>query len=204
MRVKSRWFKSDGPKSPEQNAGAMAFIVWRVARNLLGRMRGARFDIEAGPPYFDFLREVLVFLVHVADRMAWQRMDAGARAAFTTELALRVAAHLDDNATDLLDAPAAGQASHRDRFIDLVNELSAHYAEFGADPAEAGFAPDFGFVRYFASRVAEVLPAKDRLWTMDQLMAVEVPEAVATLRRSFDGLLSAESRPARRSTPDGE
>ena len=204
MRVKSHWFRSDGPKSPEQNAGAMAFIVWRVARNLLGRMRGARFDIEVGAPYFDFLREVLVFLVQVADRMAWQRTEAAARAAFPTELALRVAAHLDDNASDLLGAPAAGEASHRERFIDLVNELSGHYAEFGADPAEAGFAPDFGFVRYFAARVAAVLPEKDRLWTMDQLMAVEVPEAVGILRRSFDGLLSGEPRPAPRSTPSGD
>src|SRR5512146_1941665 len=189
MRVRSHWFKAGTPKSPAQNAGAMAFIVWRLARQLLTHMRGARFDIDVGMPYFDFLREVLVFLVQVADRMAWERMDGAARAEFTTALALRVAAHLDENQTDLLGPPPDGQPSHRDRFIDLVNELSAHYAEFGTEPGAAVFAPDFGFVRYFASRVAAVLPEKDRLWVTDQLMAAEVPEAVGMLRGAFDDLL---------------
>ena len=41
LRIKSHWFKSGAPKSAEQQASAMAFIVWRVAQNMLKRMRGA-------------------------------------------------------------------------------------------------------------------------------------------------------------------
>ena len=204
MRVRSHWFKGGTPKTPAQNAGAMAFIVWRVARQMLGRLRGAQFDIEVGAPYFDFLREALAFLIQVADRMAWQRLDGAARAEFTTALALRVAAHVEENQTDLLGPPAAGQTSHGERFIDLVNELSGHYAEFGAEPGATVFAPDFAFVRYFASRVAAVLPEKDRLWVTDQLMAAEVPEALDTLRGAFDGLLSTEPRAARRQALTGD
>jgi hypothetical protein len=76
MRLKSHWFKPGAEKSPAEQASAMAFIVFRVAQNLLKRMRGAHFDIDAGPPYFAFLREVLVFLVAITDRMAHARLDA--------------------------------------------------------------------------------------------------------------------------------
>ena len=38
--------------------------AWRI--NMLKRMREADFDIDAGPPYFGFMREVLVFLLQLA------------------------------------------------------------------------------------------------------------------------------------------
>jgi hypothetical protein len=171
---------------------------------MLDRMRGARFDIDVGPAYFAFMREALAFLTQVADRMAWQRMDAAARSAFTNALVLHVARVLAENEQDLLGPPAAGESTYRDRFIDLVNEVADCYADFGADASSPGFAPDFGFVRYFASRVEPVLPEKDRPWAMDQLMAVEVPEAVATLGRALDGLLSVEPRAARRPAISGD
>ena len=70
MRIKSQWFQSATPKTPQQTASAMAFITWRVAQNTLKQMRTASFDIEVGPQYFAFTREVLVFLTQVLDRMA--------------------------------------------------------------------------------------------------------------------------------------
>jgi hypothetical protein len=204
VRIRNRWFKGDSPKSPEQNASAMAFITWRVARNMLTRMRGAQFDIDAGAAYFAFMREVLVFLVQVGDRMACRSMDEATRTAFTTALVRRVADILDENEGDLLGLPTPGVPSHRDAFIDLVNELAGHYAEFGADPTEPGFMPDFGFMRYLAARVEPVLPEKDRRWAMDQLMAAEVPEAVGLLARGLDGLLSGEPRAAGRAMVSGD
>ena len=56
MRVKSRWFKGDREKSPQEIAGAAAFILWKIAQNALKNMRSADFDIEAGPQYFDYLQ----------------------------------------------------------------------------------------------------------------------------------------------------
>ncbi len=76
IRLKSQWFKTDKPKTPEQVAGVVAFIVWRVAHNALTQMRGARFDIDIGAVYFAFLSEWLVFLVQVADRMAFAHLGA--------------------------------------------------------------------------------------------------------------------------------
>ncbi|MDH5329499.1 MAG: hypothetical protein OEW27_06090, partial [Aquincola sp.] len=141
LRIKAHWFKPDQPKSAEQNASAMAFIAWRVALNMLKRMREARFDIDAGPAYFGFVREVLVFLLAGVDRMAYARLGGERRVAFTSALVRRVAEILRDNEADLLGpANAAGGADYRDLFIDQFNELSVHYAEFGWSEDEG---PDF-------------------------------------------------------------
>ena len=207
MRVKSQWFKTDAPKSAEQQASAMAFIVWRAAQNMLKRMRGAQFDVDAGTPYFAFMREVLVFLIAVVDRIAYVRMDGPARGAFTTALVRHCAGTLADNENDLL-GPRADGLSSQDSFIDLVNEVLDHYAEFGADAMvvepDASFTPSFAFMRYLGSRLAPTLPAKDQHWVLDQVMASEAPEAVEVVQSAMRNLLSTEPRKARRTGLSGE
>jgi hypothetical protein len=213
MRIKNRWFQRDGapgagPKSAAEQASAMAFIVWRLARRMLERMRGADFAIDAGRPYFDFMREVLVFLIALADRIAHERLAEEARAEFTIALVRHVARILQENEDDLLGPAAPGAPPHGDTFIDLVNEVTQHYAEFGADPQPpAGvtvFHPDFGFVRYLGTRVAPTVPAAERRWVLDQVMAIEAPEAVSTVQRSMQELFDPAPRRARRAAQTGE
>ena len=207
LRIKSHWFKAGEPKSAEQNASAMAFIVWRVAHNMLKRMRGAHFDVAVGAPYFAFMREVLVFLIAVVDRTAYAKMDGPTRSAFTTALVLSCANTLAGNELDLL-GPRSDGAPYQDSFIDLVNELSPHYAEFGAErdtaQADDAFAPGFAFLRYLGSRLEPTLPDRDRHWVIDQVMAIEAPEAVDIVRSAILDLLSTEPRKARRTSMSGD
>lgn len=208
MRIKSHWFKPGAPKSASEQASAMAFIVWRVAQSMLKRMRGAQFDIDVGQPYFAFMREVLVFLIAITDRIVHARLPPEMRAEFTSALVLHLARILEDSEHDLLGAVAAGTPSYADSFIDLVNEVTQHYAEFGADPmgssADAGFEPDFAFLRYLGKRLEPTLPEKDRRWVIEQVMAAEAPEAVAIVQRSMRDLYDAAPRPSRRSRMSGE
>jgi len=206
LRIKSHWFKAGEPKSADQNASAMAFIVWRVAHNMLKRMRGAHFDVAVGGPYFAFMREVLVFLIAVVDRTAYTKMEGPLRSAFTTALVIHCANTLAGNELELL-GPRSDGAPYQDSFIDLVNELAPHYAEFGAEPgaqADESFAPGFAFLRYLGSRLEPTLPAKDRHWVVDQVMAIEAPEAVEIVRSAILDLLSTEPRKARRTSMSGD
>lgn len=193
LRIKSQWFREGATRTPRQTASAMAFIVWRVAQNMLTQMRSARFEIEVGPQYFAFTREVLVFLAQVLDRMAFERMGVEARAEFITALVQRVGQVLQDNEDTLLGAGPAGEPGHYDQFIDLYNELAGHYAEFGFDAQ----GPDFAFVRYLGHRVEAIMAQKDQRWVVDQIMATEVPEAVQILQRAMKGVLSTEPRAPR-------
>jgi hypothetical protein len=133
--------------------------------------------------------------------MAHQRLDEQGRHDFTVALVRHLVRTYDENLTELYGAPQGGEADWGDALLDQINEVVAHYAEFGADPrgdASAGFSPDFGFVRYFGRRLEPVVPEKDRLWVIDQVMAIEVPEALDIVQRSMRELWDPTPRPVRR------
>jgi hypothetical protein len=191
IRVKSTWFRPGRPKSPEEMAGALAFVSWRVAQNMLKSMRKADFDIDPGPQYFDFLAEALAFAIQVGWRLVYARYDEPERVAFMTTLANRTGEELAENRSRLLGdgEPAAIKA----RFVEFLNGRIGEYAEFDFGPA----GPDFAFLRYFATLVSELMPEKDKRWTWDQVMAIEGPEAAATIAKSVAGLF--DNAPGRRS-----
>jgi hypothetical protein len=201
LRLKTHWFKPETPRSAGQSASAIAFMVWRVARQLIDRMRAAGFDIEPGPMYFGVLRETLVFLLQVADRMAHGSQLPAQRAEFTGALVRRVAELLEDNEQDLLGPPPAGSGSWRDQFIDQFNLVSGHYAAFGFSEGEG---PDFDFRRYFGTRLEPLLPEKDRHWVLDQVMVIESPEAVALVQKGMAGVFSGQRGPRRNPALGGD
>lgn len=205
-RLKTHWFRHGESRGAGQRASAAAFIVWRVARHLLDRTRHAGFSVDIGAPYFRFLREALAFLAAVADRIAFGRLAPPERAEFTTAMVHHLARILQDSEDDLLGPAPTGAPSNGDTFIDLVNELAAHYAEFGADPTarEPAFHPDFAFLRYFGTRLAPALPPQDRRWILDQVMDVQAPEAVAMLRQSLADLFDPPARRARAGAVSGD
>jgi hypothetical protein len=187
MRIKNHWFRSERPKTVPEIAGAVAFIVWRVAQQVLRNMRRADFDIETGPKYFDFLSEWLIFLVQSADRIAFRRLGEE-RLEFTTVLANRVGEILGDNRNDLLADASAVEV--KDRFIDLLNLRMSDYADFDLI--------DYGCLRYLAGQLAHVVGPRDTVWVHDQVMEIEAPGAVELVERGISGLLGDSPRRASR------
>lgn len=198
IRLKSRWFRDGAARPPAEQAGAMGFTLWRVGRQVLERMRGAGFAIDAGAPYFDFLAEVLAFLLVVADRLAHARLATDERVVFTTALVRHVASTFQDNVVDLLGEPAPGRPSPADVLIDRFNGMAEQAADCGAAPGADEFSPDLAMLRLLAARLEPTLPPPDRHWVLDQLVAVQVPEAVTLLQRAMRELHSTEPRRARR------
>lgn len=198
MRVKSTWFRPGRPKTPEEMAGALAFISWRVAQNMLKSLRKADFDIDPGPQYFAVLAEGIAFAIQVAWRLVYPRYDEAGRAAFMTLLAHRTAEELAENRHRLLGdrEPAAIRAD----FIELLNRRIEEYAEFGFGPE----GPDFAFHRYLGSLLADLMPEKDKRWTSDQVVGIEGPEAAAMIAKSVAGLFDNSPGRRRRTTAAGE
>jgi hypothetical protein len=183
MRVHSRWFRQDAARSPDEVAGAMAIISWRIALATIARMRKAGFALEAGPRYFDFLSEALAFAIQLAWREARGRMDAAASEAFAQALAIRVASVLADNQAELLGADAKGAIESR--FLARLNARFEEYAAF--DYGREG--PAFAFLRCFANLAAGIVAEADRRWVHDQVIAIEGPEAAATVASALGALL---------------
>ena len=161
-------------------------LAWKLAIESIKRMREAKFDIDLGRAYFDFVCEHLAFLAHLADRIAYRELEGPQRAEFTQALALRLAEVVEDNAGMLIaDSPPG---SCRQHFLVLFNQAGADYAGF--DYGDGG--PDFGFRRCFASRIREGVAEKDKTWVYDQVMEIEVPEGVAALEKTLAGLFAGE------------
>lgn len=187
IRIKSNWFKEGREKTPQELAGAVAFIAWRIAENALKNMRKADFEVAVGEQYFDFLIEFLIFLEQVADRIAYSRFTAEFRLAFTTELARRIAETLADNQSRLL---AGAMTEYKSNFIAKLNQRADEYAEF--EYGDAG--PSFSFMRYLAHCMLDVVDERDKSWVTDQMITTEAPAAVAMVEKAMRGLLETEPR----------
>ena len=196
MRIKSNWFKPGREHTPQELAGAVAFVVWRIADNALKNTRKADFDVAVGPQYFAFLHEFLIFLIQVADRIAYRRLPAEGRAIFTGTLANRVAETLAENQSRLLGGTAA---DHKQSFIGQLNQRADGYADF--DYGDDG--PSFTFTRYLAYCMDDVMDEKDSGWIIDQMISYEAPEAVQMVEKTLRGLHEAEPRKPRRRIATG-
>ncbi|OFZ69008.1 MAG: hypothetical protein A2V79_10025 [Betaproteobacteria bacterium RBG_16_56_24] len=197
MRIKSHWFKSEREKTPQEIAGALAFTIWRIADNALKNTRKANFEIAIGPQYFSFLTEFLVFLIQVADRIAYRQLPAEVRFEFTSALANRVAGTLAENQGRLMGGSIA---ELKQQFIDKLNQRAGEYADFnyGSD------GPDFAFTRYLAYCMREVMDEKDVEWVIDQMMSIEAPEAVDMVEKTMQNLYETEPKQSRRATVSGD
>lgn len=182
-RTKSRFFAKDQARDPATLASVAAFTTWRLGLNTIKRMRDADFEIEASPQYFDILGEYLVFLIHVADRFAFARLALPERRVFTVSMVRRIAELMAENESRLLGSDAE---AIRRGFIDRFNARADDYASFDFDEATG---PDFAFMRYAGHTLLEVVAARDRAWVTDQLMTIEAPDAVDTLRRVMNNVI---------------
>ncbi len=193
VRIRTGWHIKGRERGMAERAGVVAATAWRFVQHAIKRMREAKFDIDIGRPYFDFVCELLVFMTHVADRIAYRLLDDAQRTAFTTALALRLAEIVEDNHDMLLGATEPGES--RRHFIELANRRGTDYAEFGYDEKDGA---DFAFRRYLGNRILDIVPPKDRSWVIDQVMEIEAPDAVRTLEKTVCGVLGPE-QPSRRS-----
>ena len=196
MRIKSSWFKEGRERSPQVISDALSFVVSRIADNALKNTRKSKFEIAVGPQYLDFLAEFLLFLILSADRIAYLKLSAEDRGVFTGNLANRVAETYAENRSRLL---VEDMKDCKQRFIDLLNQRAGEYADFGYD--ENG--PDYGFYRYLAFCIGEIMTEADSGWIIDQMISFEAPEAIQMVEKTLRGLYEEEPKKPRRRTAAG-
>ena len=196
MRIKSQWFKEGRKHTPQELAGAVSFVAWKIADDALKKTRKADYNIAVGSQYFAFFNEFLIFMVMVADRIAYRRLAAEERAEFTGMLANRVAETQAENQSRLL---GGSPGNYKQAFIDQLNQRASGYAEF--DYGEDG--PSFRFTRYLAFCLSEIMDDKDSGWIIDQIMAIQAPEAVEMIEKTLRNLLEETPRPVRRRASEG-
>ena len=89
---------------------------------------------------------------------------------------------MEDNILDFSGGAKDPDYDHRAGFIDLMNRRNADYAtfEFPVDKAS------YQALRYLSLMIREIMESHDQTWIQDQLMDIEVPEIMATVKALAD------------------
>jgi hypothetical protein len=181
VRVKSKWSNKGRARTLDEVGGAAAFILWRIAQQGLLNLENEGFQTDTRSQRMDVIAEFLAFLLHLADRKKAEVLGVQQRQEFITSLARHLADTMQENRTD-----AEGKGDYRRPLIDLFNERGANYAECPMPDGEPGYA----MKRYLGECVTAVMGEKDNKWITDQVMAVEVPEALPPLNKALDELFT--------------
>lgn len=184
IRIKSTWHHSQrnkpSPRSLEDNASALAFIIWRLSLEGAKKLHSEGFNYLFDRERVAVISEFVAFLVHSADRLAAERLDDEDREHFINGLGQRLAEQIQDNLLDI-----AGPGNYRGPFIALLNERLAVYSELTFRNSE----PGYDFLRYFGWQVLKIMGEdQTNRWVMDQIMDVDGPEVFGKLKQSMGNL----------------
>jgi hypothetical protein len=163
----------------------MAFILWRIAQQGTLNLENEGFQTDSNAQRLDVITEFLAFLVHLVDRMTAETLSQQQRQEFIGHLAHHLADTMQDSRSGV-----QGKGQYRGALIDRLNERAADYAGFSF--VDNG--PGFAFRRYFGENVRAAMGEKDNKWITDQVMDIEVPEALKPLRKAVKDLLPAATQ----------
>lgn len=190
--VKTRWRKK-GARTVAERAGVIGANVWKVSTEIFKHMEKEGFRFGSDRLVTDVLAEFIAFLVQLADRSVYGKLNEAERAALIGEVVRHLAATMENNQRDLF-----GPGEYRKPFIDLLNTRFGEYAGF----EYAGVEPGYPCLRFFAAKVSDAMASGDNKWVVEQMMDIEAPEMVRFVRRLIEQAVE-EGIPAPPPAPPG-
>jgi len=184
IRVKSRWNNQDRERSAEDIGSALGFNLWRIAGANVLHLENEGFQTDTYNQRLDVIAELLGFFVHVVDRMTSEKeYSEDERRDLITALALNLAKTMHDNRLDVNEDKE--KEDYKGQFVQTINERMAEYAGFAYD----GDQPGFQMRRRCGEHVTEVMGEKDKKWVTDQIMDIEIPDALKTFKKVARNLI---------------
>jgi hypothetical protein len=190
MRIRTKWHDKERVVSVEEKANTMAFISWRIAMAFVLNMENENFQTDTQRQRLEIILEVIAFLVSVTDRLVAEQMTLDERRDMVTKMAIKLSKTFQENCEDLIGR----NEDYSTPFINTLNERLNAYSQCGWEDEEQ--MPGYQYKRDFGNHVSTVMGEKDNKWITDQVMQIEVPEAMLTLKKSkfemVDGHSSAK------------
>ena len=179
--VKTRWRKK-GERTLAERAGVIGTNVWKISSEVFKHMEKEGFRFGSDRLVTDVLAEFMAFMVQLADRAVYGKLSEADRAALIGEVVGHLAATMENNQRDLL-----GPGEYRKPFIELLNARFGEYAGF----EYAGVEPGYPCLRFFATKVSDVMASGDNKWVVEQMMDIEAPEMVRLVRKLVEQTVEA-------------
>jgi hypothetical protein len=183
--VKTRWRKK-GERTLAERAGVIGANLWKVAVEIFRHMEKEGFRFGSDRMTTEVITELIAFLVQLADRNVYGKLDEPGRAALIGEVVRHLAATMENNQRDLF-----GPGEYRKPFIDRLNARFADYAGFEYRGGEPGYA----CLRFLATQVADAMAEGDDKWVVEQVMEIEAPEMVRLVHKLIEQTAAAATAP---------
>ena len=181
LRVKNKWQDKNRERSIEDTAGVIAFNLWKIASANVLNLENEGFQTDTQSQRIDVIEELIAFYVSLVDRLAAEKAyDEDKRRQLIVALAMSLAKTVKDNRVDF-----DGEGEHSRVFVELLNERMSEYAGFAYSDGE----PGFQLRRRVGEHVQAVMGEKDNKWVPDQVMEIEIPDALKVFKRVVRGLI---------------
>jgi hypothetical protein len=189
LRVKTVWFKKEGEqRDPSEVATVIASTIWRLCDGCIDNLSKANFDIITPQRGFRVIGEMACFLVHFVDRLAFDRMDDAQRQEVVSAVGVRLAEIMEENIIDFTGGEKDPEYDYQAGFIELINRRMIDYSEFEFPEDKASFPA----LRFLSLQIREVMEQSDQTWIQDQIMDIEMPAMMGTVKKSVDGFYPAQ------------
>ncbi len=194
MRIRNKWSNRNRKSSLEDNATALAYVIWQIALTAAKSLHAKDFDYRSDEQRFGVIAEYLIFLVHVTDRLAFGQMGDEPRQHFVKTVAQQTARHYQRNLEDL-----QGGGDYASELIDKLNCRSADYAETRFEGTEPGYATR----RIIGERIQELMgTSQTNKWVIQQVMDADAIEAARQLKTSMVSLFGSSDLDLRPDSKD--
>ncbi|MBE9561183.1 MAG: hypothetical protein IMF15_10370 [Proteobacteria bacterium] len=184
IRVKNKWNDKTKERTPEDTGSVLSFNFWKIASANVMHMENEGFQTDTHFQRLDVIAEFTAFLVHVVDRVISSKdFSAEDRQALITALALNLAKTMHDNRRDVSDDK---ETDFRNEYISLMNDRMSEYSNF---TFEEGNQPGFQVRRCVGEHVRDVMGEKDNKWIPDQVIDIEIPDAMKAFKKVTRGVI---------------
>lgn len=193
MRLRIRnTFKNRSNATLEEKANILAYNIWQISLAGAKNLHEEDFIYTDDAQRVGVIREYLVFLVHLADRMVYERLDDEQRATFINELARNTANHIQRNTEEI-----AGPGDYRGQYLATINDRFAEYSRGSFENGQ----PGYSLLRMFGENVRKIMgDDQTNKWTIDQIMDVDGPMLFDKMAESLNSIIDQPSEEERNKT----
>lgn len=179
-RIRTQFHNKQRPKSVETIAGAMGMNLWKLASGAANKMYNDGFNFKSNAQLIDVIGEFGIFLLQLADRIAFEELPQEARMRFTQALAAHLIQTMVDNQVEEL-----GEGNYQGPFVEKLNQRLDAYSEFSMVDGS----PSYPMLRYFATSVDAVMGGEDNKWVIETVIEMEAPAVIKPLKDGMAKLL---------------
>ena len=181
MRVIKKWNQKSRPRTIEQMSNAVVAAIWKLAAQVVLNLENENFETTTQGQRLDVMEELVIFLVHMADRRTCAQTNADNRSRFVTALVKDLARMLEESRVDVQRG-----ADYITPFIEKTNLRTAEYSTYNFSEDEGA---SFAMRCVLGAHIMETMGAHDNKWIPDYFIGREAPEIEATLRQALTGLV---------------